>query len=75
MTEVTPIKGKSPRDDFDDIYRDLGMAIGDAKSVANLLSAVDTDNCDANDAGFALERILERAEDILSTIWKYKPAN
>ena len=72
MSDVVQIK-ESPRDQFDEIYHDVQSAIGDAKSVANLLTAVDTDNCDVNNAGFAQERILERAEDILSQLWKFKP--
>ncbi len=72
MSSVTPIEKISPRSQFDEIYHDLGTAIGDAKSVANLLSAVDQDNCDVNHAGYAQERILERAEEILSKLWEFK---
>ncbi len=57
---------------FDEIYHELGEAIRDAKAVANLLTAVDKDECDINPAGYAQERILERAEEILSKIWKFK---
>ncbi len=73
MSDVISIEGKSRGDKFDAIYHDLGSAIGDAKSVANLLTAVDKDNCDINEAGFAQERILERAEDILRQMWEFNP--
>ncbi len=73
MSDVIQIKDKSPRTQFDEIYHDLKIAIIDAKSVANLLTAVDQDQCDVNQAGFAQERILEGAEDILRQLWKFKP--
>ena len=74
MSDVLPIKNKSLASQFDDIYHDLGTAIGDAKAVSNLLSVADTDSniCDTNAAGFAQERMLERAEEILSKLWKFK---
>ena len=75
MTDVTSIKDKSPGHQFDEIYHDLQTAIGDAKSVANLLTAVDKDQCSVNAAGFAQERILERAEDILHELWKFHPVS
>ncbi len=73
MSKVTPIEPTTSGHAFDKVYHELGDAIGDAKAVANLLTVVDKNECDVNHAGYAQERILERAEDILSKIWKFHP--
>ncbi len=58
-------------DEFDAIYHDVGTAIGNVKAIANLLSASDQHNCNTNSAGYTLERILIKAEEFLSQIWKF----
>ena len=73
MSTVIPIEPKSSGSEFDEIYNDIGTAIRDAKAVANLLTAVDQDECSVNEAGFAQERSLERAEELLTQIWKFHP--
>ena len=75
MTNQDPIEPKGPGRDFDEIYHEIGAAIRDAKSLANLLTAVDQDECSVNETSFAQEWVLERAEEILRQILKFHPGH
>ena len=75
MKKVTPIETKSRGSEFDEVYHDLQTAIGDAKAVADLLSSVDAHLCDINAVGYALWRMLKRAEGICSKVWEFHPGH
>ena len=65
---------RSPGGKFDDLYHDVGTAIRDAKTVAVLLSVAEEGNTpDINAAGFALERMLERVEELHDGMWDFHP--
>ncbi len=58
---------------FDDEYHDALTAIYDARAVANLLTEVDKNQVDINNAGFALERMIDSAAEKAKKMWAYHP--
>ena len=66
MTEVTSIDQtrRSP-----DVYEDLDTALGDIHAVVGVMTACDSDECNIQNAAFAIERMVENAKKLADELY------